>query len=170
MAIQFNIFRIPVSDNGERIAELNAFLRSVQVLTVSRDFVNNAENSFVLLTIEYNDGIGRTSIPAAKNGRGKPKIDYKEILTPEDFTVFAMLREWRKQQAQKDAVAVYTIFTNEQLAQIAGKRADSKAAMLEIPGIGEAKVSKYAQEVLELVADINEKQQNTAAVNEKTVF
>ena len=56
MAIQFNIFRIPVSDNGERIAELNAFLRSVQVLTVSRDFVNNAENSFVLFYIgSYQD-------------------------------------------------------------------------------------------------------------------
>lgn len=57
------------------------------------------------------------------------------MLCADDFTLFAKLREWRKDTALKEAIAVYTIFTNEQLAQIAGKRPKSKAALQEIQGI-----------------------------------
>ena len=45
-------------------------------------------------------------------------MDYKEILKSEDFAVFARLRDLRKEIAQAEAVPVYTVFTNEQLAQL----------------------------------------------------
>jgi superfamily II DNA helicase RecQ len=46
------------------------------------------------------------------------KIDYREKLSPEDFDVFSKIREIRKQLAAADSVPVYTICTNEQLAQM----------------------------------------------------
>ena len=60
---------------------------------------------------------------------GKNKVDYKEILTPEQFAVFARLRELRKEIASREAVPVYTIFTNEQLSQMVQASPDSMVAL-----------------------------------------
>jgi len=35
---------------------------------------------------------------------GRPKVDYKEVLKPEEFEVFSRLREWRKGVAEKEGV------------------------------------------------------------------
>ena len=78
-------------------------------------------------------------------------MDYKEVLTPEQFEIFSKLRDLRKQIADKEAVPVYTVFTNEQLAAIVQKQADTRAKLQEITGIGEAKVEKYAEPFLALL-------------------
>ena len=81
----------------------------------------------------------------------KRKIDYKEELSPEDFAVFARLRDWRKETALKEAVQLYTIFMNEQLAAMVSKRAITKNALLEIDGVGSGKVEKYGEAVLAIL-------------------
>ena len=45
-----------------------------------------------------------------------PEVDYREVLKPEEFEMFSRLREWRKALAEKEGVPVYTLLTNEQLA------------------------------------------------------
>jgi superfamily II DNA helicase RecQ len=52
----------------------------------------------------------------------KGRIDYREILPSEDFLVFVKLRDLRKQMAQAEAAPVYTIFTNDQLAEMVRRR------------------------------------------------
>ncbi|OQX16461.1 MAG: hypothetical protein BWK76_11595 [Desulfobulbaceae bacterium A2] len=42
--------------------------------------------------------------------------------------MFARLREWRKARAEAEAVPVYTIFTNDQLAEIVRLRCSTQAA------------------------------------------
>jgi superfamily II DNA helicase RecQ len=83
---------------------------------------------------------------------GRPKVDYKEVLKPDEFEVFSRLREWRKGVAEKEGVPVYTVLTNEQLAQIIQKKVSSKAALKEIEGVGDARVEKYGEAVLETLA------------------
>jgi superfamily II DNA helicase RecQ len=83
-------------------------------------------------------------------GRGK---DYKEILSPDDFAVFAKLRELRKEMAQAEAVPVYTIFTNEQLAQMVQDRCGSKADLEKVAGVGDARIEKYGPRFLGLLQD-----------------
>ena len=56
---------------------------------------------------------------------------------------------------------MYTIFTNEQLARIATNRITTKSGLLEIEGVGEAKVNKYGDEVLGIVKN------NNRAIEEK---
>ncbi len=160
MPPQFKQFRVPAIAGSEEEQELNTFLRSVKHLTVHRNFVGDGMNSFTLYAVEYLFTDGQ---PVEKNQK-KGKIDYKEVLPPEDFALYSRLRQWRKDKAAAEAMAVYTIFTNEQLAQIAGKRPGSKGALQEIPGIGEAKTAKYGSEVMSLVAEVSRQQ----ADNEKT--
>ena len=96
-------------------------------------------------------------IPGAEwtrvRGAARPgKIDYREVLSPEDFAVFARLRQLRKEIAQAEAVPVYTIFTNDQLAQMVQSRATTKAALEKIAGVGDARIEKYGPRVLEFLA------------------
>lgn len=72
----------------------------------------------------------------------------REILPPQEFVLFAKLRELRKQMAQAESVPVYTIFTNEQLAEMARRRVRTKSDLEGIAGVGDARVSKYGQQFL----------------------
>jgi superfamily II DNA helicase RecQ len=65
--------------------------------------------------VEYLDGGGAGGlVPGGK----LPKVDYKEVLKPEEFEVFSRLRDWRKAVAEKEGVPVYVVLSNEQLADM----------------------------------------------------
>jgi hypothetical protein len=55
------------------------------------------------------------------------KVDYREVLSAQDFAVFSKLREVRKGLAEKEGVPPYTIFTNEQLAAVVRQKVTTKA-------------------------------------------
>jgi len=55
----------------------------------------------------------------------------------------------RKQIAQEEAVPVYVVFTNEQLAQMVRSRVTTKEAMEQIEGVGDARIEKYGPMLLE---------------------
>jgi superfamily II DNA helicase RecQ len=115
----FKFFTIPLRDESSMESELNAFLRAHRVLGVERHFVERGANSFWTLCVEYLPGVaGAAAAAFDKKGR----IDYREVLPPEDFLVFVKLRDLRKQMAQAEAVPVYTIFTNDQLAEMVRRR------------------------------------------------
>jgi superfamily II DNA helicase RecQ len=73
-------------------------------------------------------------------------------LSPEDFGVFARLRQLRKEIAQAEAVPVFTIFTNDQLARMVQSRATTKAALEKISGVGDARIEKCGMRVLDYLA------------------
>ena len=132
--MQLKLFILPVKDLSAAEAEMNAFLRSHRVLAVKKEFVSDGENSFWTFCVEYLEsapgGVGGTSLS------GRPRVDYKEALAPEEFEVFSRLREWRKGVAEKEGVPVYVVFSNEQLAEMVKKKVSSKAALKEIEGVG----------------------------------
>jgi len=76
------------------------------------------------------------------------------LLSESEFRVFVQLRELRKELANREAIPVYTVFTNEQLAEMAWRLPKSRAALAEIEGIGEAKMAKYGPAFLERIANI----------------
>ncbi len=68
--------------------------------------------------------------------------------------MFSRLRNARKEIAQSEAVPVYTVFTNEQLARMVQGRVMTKAGLEGIVGIGDARVAKYGERILAtLLAD-----------------
>lgn len=165
MTIQCKFFIIPVSDIEHTELEVNQFLRSVRVVNMQRDFVGQGPNSFWSLAVEY--------LPAARsagenNRLKKSKIDYKQVLSPQDFALFAQLREWRKAEAAEIGVPVYTLFTNEQLAKIAEQKVRTKAELQDIEGVGEAKVKKYGEAVIEVVNKASQASKQTSEEGNET--
>lgn len=148
--MQLRVFVIPIKNVEPAEAELNRFLRGNRILAVSKEFVNNGENSFWSIAVEYLE-------PAASGGnvqqnRKGDRVDYREVLSDSEFRVFVQLRELRKEIANKEAIPVYAVFTNEQLAEMSRRLPKSKATLAQIEGIGEAKTAKYGQMFLEKIA------------------
>ena len=147
--MQLKLFVLPVKNLGAAEAEMNGFLRGHQVLAVKKEFVPDGENSFWSFCVEYLDGAGAGAL---LSGGKLPKVDYKEVLKPEEFEVFSRLRDWRKAVAEQEGVPVYVVLTNEQLAQMVQKQVKSKAGLKEIEGVGDARVEKYGEALVQLLA------------------
>ena len=111
--MQLKLFIVPVKNLSLPEGEMNAFLRSHRVLAVRKEFVSDGENSFWTFCVEYLESAPASNPPP---GGKLPKVDYKEVLKPDEFEVFSRLRDWRKGVAEAEGVPVYVVFTNEQLA------------------------------------------------------
>ena len=146
--MQFKFLRIPTDDPGPATDELNGFLRSHRVVTVRSELVCLADAAFWAVSVEYLEGA-----PKAPE-RPVGKVDYREVLDEATFRVFSRLRDWRKAEAEKERVPVYTLFTNEQLAEMARRRVQNLADLGQIEGVGEARVSKYGAALLQVMAAV----------------
>jgi len=147
--VPYRFFYVPVHFSEWAEEELNAFLHSHRVLRVERRFVEAGENSYWSFCVDYAEG-GERRGPARQQA-GKSKVDYREVLSPEEFEVYAKLRELRKEIAGEESVPVYMVFTNEQLAEMVRRKVASKEGLEKIEGVGPARVDKYGAKMLELL-------------------
>ena len=66
--------------------------------------------------------------------------------------LFDRLKEWRRQRASIDGVPAYVVFHDSTLAEIAERKPSDWADLAAVPGIGPAKLDRYADEVLAIVS------------------
>jgi superfamily II DNA helicase RecQ len=66
--------------------------------------------------------------------------------------LFDRLKEWRRRRASSDGVPAYVVFHDKTLVEIAERRPHDWADLAAVPGIGPAKLDRYADEVLAIVA------------------
>lgn len=152
MALKF--FVVPAWEPALAESEVNAFLARHRVVAIDRRWVEEGSNSFWAICIDHFPPGGADVRRGSAFGR--TRIDYKQVLSPEEFAVFSRLRELRKEIAQADAVPVYAVFTNEQLALIVQQRCRTAADLSRIEGVGEARVEKYGSRIVELVSTLPE--------------
>lgn len=149
----YKSFAIPVHHGDWAERELNDFLRSHRVLAVDRQWVDQGVNSFWAVWVDYVE-VAAGEAPRNASVGSKKKVDYKEVMTPENFDIYLRLRALRKAIAAEDGVALYAVFTNDQLAQMVERRVGSKADLQQIAGIGEARVEKYGPRVVDFLSKL----------------
>jgi len=137
--MRFRLFQYPLPADGE-LPELNVFLAAHRVATVQHHIVTTAGGPMLVFVVEAATG----AAPATGGGR----IDYREVLSPEDFEVFRQLREARKRAAEAQGVPVYAVFSNAQLAAMAERRCATAAELAGIEGVGEGRVERFGEAVL----------------------
>ncbi len=71
---------------------------------------------------------------------------------PYDEELFETLRTWRKEQAEQQSVPAFVVFSDATLEALAEVKPTTRAALQGINGIGKAKLDKYAEELLALLA------------------
>jgi ATP-dependent DNA helicase RecQ len=66
--------------------------------------------------------------------------------------VFEALRAWRAATAKEQGVPAYVIFHDASLRQIATQAPASLAALASVNGVGESKLAKYGEQILEVLS------------------
>ncbi|MDM8548255.1 hypothetical protein QUF61_17325 [Candidatus Venteria ishoeyi] len=80
-------FTIPVQSPQAASEQLNRFLESHVILNIERQFIQDGQNSLWAVCVSYqNSAEVATSVGGKAN-----KVDYKEILSEEDFAIYARL-------------------------------------------------------------------------------
>jgi len=73
-------------------------------------------------------------------------------LTEAAAAVFGELRAWRAAAAKEQGVPAYVIFHDATLRQIAAEAPSTLAELATVSGVGENKLAKYGQQILDLLA------------------
>jgi ATP-dependent DNA helicase RecQ len=84
----------------------------------------------------------------------KPKRPFPrdpETASHTDADLFESLKAWRSEEAARRGVPAYVVFHDKTLAAIAAARPESRKELLEIKGLGPAKLAAYGDTVLEMV-------------------
>ncbi|MEU6701456.1 DNA helicase RecQ [Pseudonocardia sp. NPDC046786] len=90
----------------------------------------------------------RTARPRTRSGSGsRPPAE----LSAEAAPVFERLRSWRAATAKEQGVPAYVIFHDATLREIASRTPADRAALGTIAGIGEGKLARYGDQVLDVL-------------------
>ncbi len=94
-------------------------------------------------------GIAAPASPAAR-----PAPERRAVAVGSQGAVFDRLREWRRKRAAADGVPAYVVFHDKTLAQIAEEKPRDWPDLASIPGVGPAKLDRYAEEILAIVGTV----------------
>jgi DNA helicase II / ATP-dependent DNA helicase PcrA len=86
--------------------------------------------------------LGLVSQPRAARIARRPEPDEAEA------PAFRALRSWRLRRAKEDGVPAFVVFHDSTLAEIVRRAPDSPEQLAGVPGVGPAKLERYAGEVL----------------------
>ena len=100
--------------------------------------------------------IARAKGKATKTGASGGTIGRKNtstVVSPADAPFFDALRQWRADKARDQGVPAYVILHDRTLLELAAHRPETAEALLEIPGIGQAKAERYGEELLDVLME-----------------
>jgi ATP-dependent DNA helicase RecQ len=134
---------------GWREERIRLLLAEVMAAGLARQ--SSGEYPVVEITSLGRDAIARESSPpltlppeASSHGKvGAPAGVPVEMLD--------RLKRWRSETARAAGVPAYVVFHDATLAAMAAARPASLADLLRVPGVGDSKLRKYGEEVLELL-------------------
>ncbi|MFG0315853.1 MAG: RecQ family ATP-dependent DNA helicase [Planctomycetota bacterium JB042] len=81
------------------------------------------------------------------SSRGAPAVDAADA----DPTLVDALKAWRLERAREDGVPPYVVLHDKTIVAIAAARPSDEAALLDVKGMGPAKVERYGRELLERI-------------------
>jgi superfamily II DNA helicase RecQ len=137
--MQIKIFSIPIIGGQAVNEDMNAFLRSKKIIQTEQRLVGDGDGALWSFCIKYVEDYS----PFVKGG--KEKVDYREVLDAACFERFSKFREIRKKLAATENAPAYTIFTDEELAELSKMEEVTIANMKSVKGIGDKKAEKYGQ-------------------------
>ena len=136
---QVSIFFVPLIDGTGAQEEMNSFLRGHRAINIEKAFAGNGW----AFCVEWIEG----GVSKGVEWRQK-RIDYREVLSSEEFERFAILRERRKAIANEDGVPPYMVMTDAQMAEASKAEVLDESVLRKIDGFGDARIGKYARRIL----------------------
>jgi len=139
----YHLFQYPLPGPTD-MGELNTFLSTHRIVSVREEVLTTPSGALLIFVVQSVEG-------AAPPTGGSKRIDYKTVLNPEQFVLFCQLREERKRIAESEGVPIYTVFTNEQLAEMVRGPVRTLGEMAQLEGVGPARLEKHGTRFLSLL-------------------
>jgi ATP-dependent DNA helicase RecQ len=73
--------------------------------------------------------------------------------TPEQSALYGRLKALRSELAREANLPAYCVFADRTLVELARSRPTTEGAMLDVPGVGPAKLEKYGEKFLEVLRE-----------------
>ncbi len=89
-------------------------------------------------------------------GGGEAKPASELVLEGADARLFASLKTLRSSIAREEKVPPYVVFTDRTLAEFAARKPRTPASLLEVRGVGQAKLDKYGERFLAVIKGADE--------------
>ena len=95
---------------------------------------------------------GAAGSPVSSGSAGSSGREAPADLPPEAEAVFERLRGWRTAVAKEQGMPPYVIFHDSTLREIAAAPPTTLAGLAMVNGVGETKLARYGQQILDLLA------------------
>ena len=116
-----------------------------EVVSVVEHFFHHDGLPWLLLVVHHR--------PSEKIGKHSRRRDNPaDRLDPEQRRLYDRLRAWRQGRAEADGVPPYVVFNNAELVGIIACAPQSAADLKAVPGLGEKKLAKYGDALLEVLS------------------
>lgn len=103
------------------------------------------------------------STPPAARGPAVPLDQLRAEFSNEQKDLFDRLRRWRARTGHDEGAPAYVVLTNRQLVEIVRLRPQSRHALGSIHGLGEKKIGRYGQQILQVLWPEAERNDGAAA-------
>jgi ATP-dependent DNA helicase RecQ len=108
---------------------------------------SSGEYPVVELTSSGRDALTRQTLPALTLPAEVKTVGLADV----PVEMMDRLRRWRSETARASGVPAYVVFHDSTLTAIAAARPSNLADLLRISGVGDSKLRKYGEEVLEVL-------------------
>ena len=98
--MKLKFFSVPVLDSSRSEEALNKFCATHSVSHVEKHFVADSQHSFWAIAVTYID----SAKPLSSSTKRSSRIDYKEVLSPEDFDIYVQLRDLRTSISEQEGI------------------------------------------------------------------
>ena len=113
--------------------------------------------------LSIGDGGGASGVESVgsrrSKGSGGGASDGSVSLSSGEKVLYERLREWRLERSRADDVPAFVVFSNKVMTELVCRRPVTDEALLEVPGIGPAKLADYGSDLKRLLSDpVNDEQ------------
>jgi ATP-dependent DNA helicase RecQ len=134
---------------GWREERIRLLLAEVMAAGLARQ--SSGEYPVVEITSLGRDSIARGALPALTLPAEASIRAKGGASAAAPVEVLDRLKRWRSETARAAGVPAYVVFHDATLAAMAAARPANLADLLRVPGVGDSKLRKYGEEVLELL-------------------
>ena len=145
--LKLKIFTFQFSDgaNGFDDKPLQDFIADKEVIDFSEHFFIHEKIPYLNVLISY-----RLQAVDEKRKLNLRRDPAKE-LDEKEKQAYDALRTWRATRARQEGIPPYLIANNKQLAKMIKLRATTKSALAKVGGVGDAKTTKYGDEIMQII-------------------
>lgn len=128
----------------------SSFIRGLIKELLNQEYVSLKEGTYSMLKLNS------TSYEILTKNK-KVLLLVKEDDVIIDKELLNILKNWRRERANKEKIKPYIIFSDSSLIDIVNRLPKNKEELLELRGVGEKKLEKYGSEIIELLDEYNKK-------------